>query len=183
LTVIVPRHPARGPAIAATMRERDLRVSRRSADEPIGPETEIYLADTMGELGLFFRLAGIAFIGGSLTPKGGHNPFEAALLDCAILHGPDMRNCADMAGPLAAAGASLAIEDAPSLADAVSRLLADPSERAARAEAAARVAAEHAGALDAVLDRLAPWLDRLAPAECGRAELVLRRVVGADARA
>jgi 3-deoxy-D-manno-octulosonic-acid transferase len=184
LTIIAPRHPGRGVAVAAMLAERGLRVSRRAAGEFIGPKTDIYLADTMGELGVFFRLARIAFIGGSLVPKGGHNPFEAALLDCAILHGPDMRNCADMAGPLAVAGASLTVEDAPSLAEAVSRLLAGPGERGARAAAAARVAAEHTGALDAVLERLQPWLDRLAPIEFGGSEVSpLRRAVGADARA
>jgi 3-deoxy-D-manno-octulosonic-acid transferase len=97
LTIVAPRHPARGAAIAAMLRGRGLRVARRAAGEPISASTEIYLADTMGELGLFFPLAGIAFIGGSLVPKGGHNPFEAARLDCTILHGPDMRNCAAMA--------------------------------------------------------------------------------------
>ena len=184
LTIVAPRHPGRGADIAATLGERGLRVARRAAGETIGSETDIYLADTMGELGLFFRLASIAFIGGSLTSKGGHNPFEAALLDCAILHGPDMRNCADMAGPLAAAGASLTVEDAPSLAKAVSRLLADPHERGARAAAAARVAAKYAGALDAVLERLSPWLDQVAPLAAAESEPpVLRRAVAADARA
>src|SRR5260370_6497713 len=75
-----------------------LRVARRGRGEPLTRETQIYLADTLGELGLFYRLARIAFIGGSLVAKGGHNPFEAARLECAVLHGPDMSNCAAMAG-------------------------------------------------------------------------------------
>ena len=82
------------------------RVARRSRGDAIEAGTEIYLADTIGELGLFYSLAGIAFVGGSMTQKGGHNPFEAASLDCAMLHGPDMSNCAGMAAALAAAGAS-----------------------------------------------------------------------------
>ncbi len=186
LTVIAPRHPARGAAIATTLRGQGLAVSRRNGDEPIGQSTDIYLADTMGELGLFFRLAGIAFIGGSLVPKGGHNPFEAARLDCAILHGPDMRNCAAMAAALDDAGAALIVEDASGLADAVSRLLQDPLERTARAEAGARVVAESAGALGAVLRRLAPWLDPLAPLAADESETRLprrRAVSSADARA
>ena len=81
---------------ARCSRREGLRVARRSRGEPIDAATDIYLADTLGELGLFYRLAGIAFIGGSLVAKGGHNPFEAARLDCAILHGPDMSNCAAM---------------------------------------------------------------------------------------
>jgi 3-deoxy-D-manno-octulosonic-acid transferase len=159
------------------LRARGLRVTRRGAGlqptdlspggEAIGADTEIYLADTLGELGLFFRLAGIAFIGGSLVRKGGHNPFEAARLDCAVLHGPDMANCAAMAGALDAAGAALTVGDAASLAAAVSRLIADPAERTRRTQAAARAAAASGGALDAVLERFAPWLDALAPVALG----------------
>ncbi len=163
LTIIAPRHPVRGPAIAEMLQAAGLRVARRAAGEPITADTDVYLADTLGELGLFFRLAGIAFIGGSLAGKGGHNPFEAARLDCAVLHGPDMTNCAAMADALAAAGASETVRDAEDLARGVAALLADPRVRDERAAAAARVAAAGYGALDAVLGRLAPWLDALTP--------------------
>src|SRR5713101_8167174 len=74
LTIIVPRHPARGETIGAMLAAEGLRIARRARSETISRETDIYLADTMGELGLFYRLAGIAFIGGSLAAKGGHNP-------------------------------------------------------------------------------------------------------------
>ena len=163
LTITAPRHPARGDAVAAMLAGRGLRVARRSRGEAIAQTTDLYLADTMGELGLFYRLAGIAFIGGSLIPKGGHNPFEAARLDCAVLHGPDMSNCAAMAAALAAAGAAETVHGGEDLARAVSRLIADPRLRAARAVAAARAATAGCGVVDAVLGRLAPWLDRLAP--------------------
>jgi len=163
LTIIAPRHPMRAAEIAARLNQRGFNVARRSLGEPIESTTDIYLADTLGELGLFYRLAGIAFIGGSLATMGGHNPLEAALLDCAILHGPDMSNCAAMAQSLSAAGATITVADAAELADAVRRLLADPVERAARAAAAAGVAADNRVVLDAVLARIAPWLDRLSP--------------------
>ena len=162
LTIIAPRHPVRADAIAAMLTARGLNVARRSGGEPLDSSTDIYLADTLGELGLFYRLAGIAFVGGSLTPMGGHNPLEAALLDCAILHGPDMSNCAAMSESLATAGATIAINNAAELAAAIRRLLNDPVERAARAAAAAGVAADNRAVLDAVLTRIAPWLDRLA---------------------
>jgi 3-deoxy-D-manno-octulosonic-acid transferase len=161
LTIIAPRHPARAAEIAAMLEARGLNVARRSTGEALDSSIDIYLADTLGELGLFYRLAGIAFIGGSLTPVGGHNPLEAALLDCAILHGPDMSNCAAMAQSLDAAGASIRIENAAALGVAVRRLLGDPVERARRAAAAAGVAADNRAVLDAVLARIAPWLDRL----------------------
>jgi 3-deoxy-D-manno-octulosonic-acid transferase len=163
LTLIVPRHPARAGAVAALLRSEGLSVARRSLAEPITPAIDIYLGDTLGELGLFYRLAGIAFIGGSLVPLGGHNPLEAALLDCAVLHGPDMSNCAAIARDLAAAGAALTVHDARELGDTLARLLADPAERARRAAAGIEVAADNRAVLEAVMQRIAPWLDSLTP--------------------
>ncbi|HET7197861.1 MAG TPA: 3-deoxy-D-manno-octulosonic acid transferase [Burkholderiales bacterium] len=163
LTIIVPRHPARAAAIAALLRQRGLRVARRSVAEAIDSSVELYLGDTLGELGLFYRLAGIAFIGGSMVPSGGHNPLEAALLDCAVLHGPDMSNCAAIARDLAAAGAALTVRDAEEFTAALARLLADPAERARRAAAGLDVAADNRAVLDAVMERIAPWLERLTP--------------------
>ncbi|MGH7114507.1 MAG: 3-deoxy-D-manno-octulosonic acid transferase [Stellaceae bacterium] len=164
LTLIAPRHPARGDTIAAMLARRGLKVARRSRCDPVAGETQIYLADTIGELGMFYRLAGIAFIGGSLTPKGGHNPFEAARLDCVVLHGPDMSNCTGMAAALAAAGAAQTVTGADDLAGAVAMLLADRRLRVERCAAAARIAAAGDAILDTVLSHLASWLDRLAPA-------------------
>jgi 3-deoxy-D-manno-octulosonic-acid transferase len=165
LTIIAPRHAARGDAIEAMLAGRGLRTARRARGEPVTRETDIYLADTMGELGLFYSIAGIAFIGGSLVAKGGHNPFEAARLDCAVVHGPHVRNCAGMAGDLAAAGASETVSDGNALARAISILLADRRLRNERAAAGRRVAAAGLDILDAVLVRLAPWLDPLAAME------------------
>jgi len=163
LTLIAPRHPARSDEITERLARRGLCLSRRSKSEPINARTDIYLADTLGELGLFYRIAGVAFIGGSMGGIGGHNPLEAALLDCAILHGPDMANAAAMAEVLRAAGASSIVTDAGTLARALEALLTDPSLRARRAAAAATVAARQCHVLDAVMDRLSPWLDRLEP--------------------
>jgi 3-deoxy-D-manno-octulosonic-acid transferase len=145
------------------LKREGLAVARRSLAEPITSATDVYLGDTLGELGLFYRLAGIAFVGGSLVPMGGHNPLEAALLDCAVLHGPDMSNCASIARDLATAGAAVAARDADELAEAVGRLLADPAERARRAAAGLEVAADNRAVLDAVVERISPWLDRLTP--------------------
>jgi 3-deoxy-D-manno-octulosonic-acid transferase len=163
LTIIVPRHPARGDAISAMLAEQGLRIARRARGDPVTRDTQVYLADTMGELGLFYRLAGIAFVGGSLVAKGGHNPLEAARLGCAVLHGPDMSNCTAVAATLAAAGAAETVSGGAALAQSVSALLADQRLRAERAAAAARVATAGLGILDAVLEQLAPWLGRVAP--------------------
>ncbi len=164
LTLIAPRHPARAEGIAAMLRAKGLAVARRSANHDIAGTTDVYLADTLGELGLFYRLAGIAFIGGSLVPLGGHNPYEAARLDCAILHGPDMSNAASLARALANACAAEIVRDAEALARGVHHLIRDPAERERRAAAAMAVAESSRGVLDAVMETIAPWLDRVAPA-------------------
>jgi 3-deoxy-D-manno-octulosonic-acid transferase len=159
LTIIVPRHPERGPAIATILGGSGLTVARRAAGEPVTPETEVYIADTIGELGLFYRLAPIAFIGKSLAAEGGQNPLEAAQLGCAIVHGPHMENFAQIAKSLDAAGASVGVTTAEELSAVVLRLLADDTERLRRAAAARAVAVAEAGVLDAVVDVVAPFMD------------------------
>ena len=104
LTVIVPRHPDRGPAIAATVAASGLHGALRSREELPTATTDIYVADTMGELGLFYRLAPIVFMGGSLVPHGGQNPIEAVKLGASIVHGPHVFNFADVYEALDRAG-------------------------------------------------------------------------------
>ena len=158
LTVIVPRHPERGEEIARTLRAGGLIIARRGLGEAPMPATEVYIADTLGELGLFYRLAGIVFLGGSLTPHGGHNPLEPARLGCAIVFGPHMDNFAEIAGELTASGGAETIGDGTALGVAVAALLADENDRARRAEAAGRIADARAGILDAVFAEIAPYL-------------------------
>jgi 3-deoxy-D-manno-octulosonic-acid transferase len=158
LTIIAPRHPGRGAAVATELASGGLKVARRSTNEPITAETEIYLADTLGELGLFYRLAPIAFVGGSLVSHGGQNLLEPAQLDAAILHGPAVFNFEAIAGAMKDAGASERVFDAGSLAAAVDTLLTDTDLRARRTKAAAEVAAGEAGVLDRIMTALEPYL-------------------------
>ena len=155
LTVIAPRHPERGPAIAEDLREDGLTVALRSAGETITGRTDIYIADSLGELGLFYRLAPIAFVGGSLVPHGGQNPLEPARLDCAVIVGPHMENFDGMA-----VGA-LAVADGEGLTAAVGRLLTDSGERDRRIAAGRAMAEVKEGVLDRIEAALAPYLDRL----------------------
>jgi 3-deoxy-D-manno-octulosonic-acid transferase len=164
VTVIVPRHESRGPAIAAALAAKGLRVARRAAGDPIDAATEVYLADTMGELGLFYRLAEVAFVGGSLVAHGGHNPLEPAQLDCAVLLGPHTHNFRAVVSQLRAADACIEVADATALAEAVDRLTTDRAARHRLAAAAGAVARDGWGILDAVMAELAPFLDRLAEA-------------------
>jgi 3-deoxy-D-manno-octulosonic-acid transferase len=139
-----------------------LRVARRGAGEPIDASTQIYLADTMGELGLFYRLAPIAFIGKSLAGEGGQNPLEAAALDTAILSGPRVSNFAEIFADLVAAGGARLVADGAALAEAVIELGADPARRDRMAQAAIDIAASGRGAMERVLAALAPVLAPLA---------------------
>ncbi|NKB60356.1 MAG: 3-deoxy-D-manno-octulosonic acid transferase [Alphaproteobacteria bacterium] len=163
LTVIVPRHPSRGAKIAQEIAAQGLRVSRRGAGEPISPDDDFHVADTLGELGLFYRLTDIAFIGGTMDSHGGHNPLEAAQLDCAILHGPDMANFATVSQQLAVAGATKEISNAETLAAAVADFLNDPESRQASITAAADVAQSNASVVDHVIEELQPFLNALPP--------------------
>ena len=161
LTIIVPRHPGRGPEIADELARQGAKVKRRSAGVLPDAGTEVYIADTMGELGLFFTLAPVVFMGKSLTAEGGQNLLEPARLDCAILHGPRMSNFQDMSERMTAAGASLSIDDAGGLSNAVAELLADPAAAEALAEKAQAFAQAEAGVIDRLMDELAPYLARL----------------------
>jgi 3-deoxy-D-manno-octulosonic-acid transferase len=170
LTIIAPRHPARGDEIAASAEYHGRRLARRSRGQPIAADTDIYLADTFGELGLFYSLAGIAFVGGSLVDKGGHNPFEAARLDCAVLFGPHTANCSAMADALLAAGGAETVANGDALAGAVAHLLDDSLQQSRMAELAGQVAAKGLGTLDAALASIAPWVDPIAPLAAPRAK-------------
>ena len=129
VTIIVPRHPERGPTIATGLRKIGLTVALRSAGDRITERTDIYIADSLGELGLFYRLADIAFVGGSLVPHGGQNLLEPARLDCAILHGPHMANFAAFTAAFAAQRGAVEVADGAALAAAVGGLLGDRDER------------------------------------------------------
>jgi 3-deoxy-D-manno-octulosonic-acid transferase len=162
LAVIVPRHPARGSDIAAMLAADGLAVTRRGQGGLPGPGSQVYVADTLGELGLFYRVAACAFIGGSLVRHGGQNPLEAARLGCPPLFGPHMDNFPDIAALLLQARGAIRVEDADDLALAVAGLLDDPAARGALAQAAQAAAAAKTGVLARVLGALAPLLDRAA---------------------
>jgi 3-deoxy-D-manno-octulosonic-acid transferase len=139
LLLLVPRQPARGPEIAEAARAAGLAPALRSGGALPGASTQVYIADTIGELGLWYRLAPAALIGGSFGPVNGHNPWEPARLGCAILHGPNTANFAADYAALHAAGAARLVRAAPDIAAA----LADPG-LARMAETAGAVADTHA---------------------------------------
>jgi 3-deoxy-D-manno-octulosonic-acid transferase len=148
LTIIVPRHPERGREWAKTyFANADVRL-RSNGDWPDG---KVYIADTLGELGLFYRLAPVSFVGGSFAPIGGHNPLEPARLGSAILFGPHQFNFQEVSDALRSAGAAEEVGDAADLASAIMALRKEPEIRRSMIEAAARVAAAETAVLDHVL--------------------------------
>ena len=159
LTIIVPRHATRGKAIMKLIAKRNLRGARRTKDKHIVHTTEVYLADTMGEMGLFYRLAPIACLGGTFT-WGGHNPIEPAQLGCAILFGPRMTNFAEIADDLLAHRAAFQVHSPNELALRLELLLAAPHDIFAMANAARALTEQRRGILKEILQLLSPWLDR-----------------------
>ncbi|MBR9843090.1 MAG: 3-deoxy-D-manno-octulosonic acid transferase [Rhodobacteraceae bacterium] len=126
LLILVPRHPERADTIAHQLAEEGWTLARRSLGQDPTPETQIYLADTLGETGLWYHLAPIAFVAGSFTPVGGHNPYEPAHFDCAILHGPLYANFALAYGEMTRREACLEVEDATALGLTVAGLFQSP---------------------------------------------------------
>jgi 3-deoxy-D-manno-octulosonic-acid transferase len=161
LTVIVPRHPARGEAIAHAIAATGLHVALRSREELPTATTDIYVADTMGELGLFYRLAPIVFMGGSLVPHGGQNPIEAIKLGASIVHGPHVFNFTDVYEALDSAGGARQADTLEALVNQFGRLLQDPAAREVSVNAAERVVEQLGGALDRTLAALEPYLLQL----------------------
>ncbi len=161
LTVIVPRHSKRGDEVRAAAEAAGLKVAQRSRGEDIREDTDLYLADTMGELGLFYRLCPLTFVGGSLVPHGGQNPLEPARLGCAIVYGPHMHNFTEACEALEARNAARVVPDAETLQAEVLRLLRDVRARHELAEAAGKVMQANADVQQRLMAALAPDLDRV----------------------
>jgi 3-deoxy-D-manno-octulosonic-acid transferase len=157
LTIIVPRHVTRGTAITRLLRGEGMNVAQRSAGEAPTGETDIYVADTMGELGLFYRLVPVVFLGGSLVPHGGQNPIEPGQLDCAIVTGPHTFNFLEIVADMRTAGVLLEIDSAADLASAVGSLLRDPERTGEMAAAVHRIAVSGGAAIDHLMEALAPF--------------------------
>jgi len=127
-TIIAPRHPERGAAIAELLESQGLTVARRALGALPSRACDAYIADTIGELGMLYKLAPVAFIGGSLVDRGGHNPIEAVRQDAAVITGPHWHNFSDTYRALISHRAAIVVRSAPELANAAARLLADEAE-------------------------------------------------------
>lgn len=151
LLVLVPRHPERFDAVAALIEQWGMACARRSRKEPVALETAVLLGDTMGELLLLLGCADIAFVGGSLIPRGGHNTLEPAAWGLPILTGDSDFNFREISALLQRAGALAAVADADALARELALLAGDGGERHRRGQRAAAVVAANRGALERLL--------------------------------
>ena len=161
LTIIVPRHPARGESIADSAKVAGLPVALRSRRAQPMPDIGVYIADTLGELGLMYRLAPIVFMGGSLASHGGQNPIEAIRHGAAIIHGPHVWNFAEIYAALDTARGAQPVADEEALVARLGAWLADPAARQAAAEAATATIKKLGGALDRTWAALDPYLIQL----------------------
>jgi 3-deoxy-D-manno-octulosonic-acid transferase len=165
-TIIAPRHPHRGEAIAAQLNAMGITTARRSLNEPIGPATGVYIADTIGELGTLYVACPIAFIGGSLIERGGQNPIEAISLGSAVLTGPSTHNFRDEYAALAKAGGAIVVRSSGDIVKAVTELQSDPARMAALEAKAHKALNEMRGALGRTLPALLPLLPPACPSLC-----------------
>jgi 3-deoxy-D-manno-octulosonic-acid transferase len=158
LTIVAPRHPDRGPGIIEIAHAADLKAKLRSRGELPDPDTDIYIADTLGELGLIYRLAPIVFVGGSLASHGGQNPIEPIKLGAAILHGPHVWNFAEIYAALDKSHGAEQVSDVGKLAVRAGAWLKDAAERSAVVAAARDTVARLGGGLERTLAALEPYL-------------------------
>jgi 3-deoxy-D-manno-octulosonic-acid transferase len=158
LTIIAPRHPERGGQIVEMIEGMGAVPVMRSRGHVPDRGTEVYVADTIGELGIFYRLAPIVFMGGSLVKHGGQNPIEPAKLDTAILHGPHVENFSALYAQLNRTRGAATVTDAESLAKSVALLLDDPALVKSMAASAKSSGERLGGALDRTVAAIEPYL-------------------------
>lgn len=161
LTILVPRHPDRADAIEAMLVATGLKVARRSRGDLIHPSTDVYLGDTIGEMGLYLNLTDIVFVGKSLKGGGGQNPLEPAMLGCAVLSGSSVENFRESYAKLLKNGGARFVRDGEMLAKGVNFLFANPEARQAMAEGGDKTLRDMGGALKATIRALEPYINPL----------------------
>jgi 3-deoxy-D-manno-octulosonic-acid transferase len=158
LLILAPRHPERGTAVAETLATQGFTVARRSQGAAPAPDVRAYVADTLGEMGLWLRLAPVVVMGGSFVPGiGGHNPLEAARVGAAVVTGVEVANAQEIYAEMLAEAAAIRAADAGALARHLEGLLANPQIARRIGEAAL----DYAGRQSAALDEALPLIEAL----------------------
>ncbi len=161
LLLWAPRHPERFRAVAHRARELGLQVATRSEQQWPDQGSQVFVIDTLGELGRFYACAQVAFVGGSLQPIGGHNLLEPAATGTAILTGPHLHNFADIAKRLREAEAMRVVQDAGQLASGLQELFADDAARTRMSANARLLLDQGRGALERTIALIEPALPRV----------------------
>jgi 3-deoxy-D-manno-octulosonic-acid transferase len=164
LTIIVPRHPERHDDISKTCKLMKLNTVFRTINKQlIDTNTDIYVADTLGELGLFYQLSDIAMIGRSFSDDGGggHNPIEAAQLDCCVLTGPNIQYQSDLFEEMFAVNAAYQMEDKMHLLKTLRLLFEDTQTRKEAIERAQKFAQSKTGVINIVMEHITPFIKPL----------------------
>lgn len=154
LLILVPRHPERFDSVARQIEQMGLRYTRRSLDGTAAPDSQVLLGDTMGELLLLLGAANIAFIGGSLIPRGGHNSLEAAAWGLPVLTGPSDFNFAEISQLLQSAAAQQVVDSREALHAALDSLFSDATLRQQRGQNALAVVDANRGALQILIEEV-----------------------------
>jgi len=162
LTILAPRHARRGPQIAQVAASFGLPAALRSVGDRITPSTQFYIADTMGEMGLFYRLTSVVLVGKSLGgARGGQNPIEPAKLGATVLHGPNVSNFAEVFKDLAAAQGAVEVADAAALEAALRLYFSDPALLRRSGRATQEAVERFGGATTRIMQALEPYLAQM----------------------
>ncbi|MEN8107593.1 MAG: lipid IV(A) 3-deoxy-D-manno-octulosonic acid transferase [Pseudomonadota bacterium] len=154
LLVLVPRHPERFAAVADLCRQRGYQTLLRSERQPCNPDTSVFVGDTMGELQLFYMAANVAFVGGSLVYKGGHNLLEPAAAGIPVVTGPQVSNFTEICDLLVKARACRKVESVAELEATVTHWLLDADDRVRAGNKGRETVARNRGALGSVLQMI-----------------------------
>jgi 3-deoxy-D-manno-octulosonic-acid transferase len=158
LLMLVPRHPQRFESVANLLEQRGIRFDRRSIADAVGPEVQVLLVDTVGELAALYAAADIAFVGGSLVPVGGHNLLEPAALGVPVITGPYNANSKEIARLLVQAGGAVEVQDAAALVEVLREFFADPVLRQQVGARGREFVERHRGSVARLLDLIGPLL-------------------------
>jgi 3-deoxy-D-manno-octulosonic-acid transferase len=176
LTILVPRHPERADAVEQMLVGRGLRIARRTRGDVITPEIDVFLGDTIGEMGLYLHLTEIVFVGRSLTNVGGQNPLEPAMVGCAVLSGRNVQNFREAYQKLLNSGGAKIVKDEEMLARGVDYLMANDAARRAMIKAGKATIAGMRGALPRTIRALEPYINPLTV----KARLEARQAAGEE---
>lgn len=160
ITIIVPRHPETAKDILYLSNKHNLNVSLRSQNHKIDINTDIYVADTIGELGSFFKVSDVCFMGGSLSNKGGHNLIEPAKEKCAIIYGPDVRNHQQISDKLLKNNASIQVNNIQELHKEIINLFQNKENIKKLSNLAYNITKELDDSVEVIINKLKPYLEK-----------------------